>query len=660
MNIAHLPHLQMPKSSLILATAISLLCFWAGRVHAGTPDPSVIPLGGSGSLSALEREALIAEAWRRAAGGADTSSDADAGADPSAGRGGEGGAPRGHGRRFVGGSSSGIAKGDFNGDGFADLAVSVPNKNTPATVENSGAVVIIYGSADGLVAPTTTSTTPHAQFWSQNATGVPGSSETGDFFGLALAAGDFNGDHISDLAVGIPDKNITFNGTTFANVGRVIVIYGSANGGLNASSSAVLPAKAFDFTLGGRTDKLQNNAALGAALAWGDFNGDGIGDLAIGAPGFTTLPVFQQSAGAVWILYGSLNNGLTTFGNQFFTQDDVGVGGGNDPDDFFGSALAAGDFNSDGASDLAIGVPFEDSGFLRTTLDSGRVVVLYGSINNGLSTAGAQSWNADNDGTANESVAGARYGQALAAGDFNGDGHTDLAIGAPGETALIFLNGLLHNQVPGAGGVHVLYGSKSGLTTAGSQVWSQGAIAFAVTSFPFPYFSETGAGFGSALGAGDFNGDGNTDLAIGSPFATVTVGTSSRSQAGEVTVIYGSSTGLTATGHTPQAFDEGTLGGTPQAGDTFGSSLTAWNFGRNETGLGGFPPHSITLTAADLAIGVPNKTISGAAGAGAVNVIYGSFLQNGLNPSSTQLWFESSPGMPTASQAGDGFGSALY
>lgn len=90
--------------------------------------------------------------------------------------------------------------GDFNGDGFADLAVGVPGEDTPAGTGNSGAVNIIYGSANGL---TGDGSVPTPRFFSQNAVGVPGDgSEPNDYFGAALAAGDFNGDRFSDLAIG--------------------------------------------------------------------------------------------------------------------------------------------------------------------------------------------------------------------------------------------------------------------------------------------------------------------------------------------------------------------------------------------------------------------------------------------------------------------------
>src|SRR5207302_7476375 len=132
--------------------------------------------------------------------------DADDGDDHGDGHG--HGKAKGHHKKQVarGGGSSGIVKGDFNGDGFADLAIGVPEKDTPSTVANSGAVIVIYGSADGLVAPPNLSLIPRIQFWSQNSPGVPGASEPSDHFGSALASGDFNGDGFSDLAIGAPDE----------------------------------------------------------------------------------------------------------------------------------------------------------------------------------------------------------------------------------------------------------------------------------------------------------------------------------------------------------------------------------------------------------------------------------------------------------------------
>ena len=82
------------------------------------------------------------------------------------------------------GSSSGIVKGDFNGDGFADLAIGVPREDTPVGVVDSGAVIVIYGSANGLT--TTDPTVPAAQFWSQNSAGIRGTVKADDEFAFSV------------------------------------------------------------------------------------------------------------------------------------------------------------------------------------------------------------------------------------------------------------------------------------------------------------------------------------------------------------------------------------------------------------------------------------------------------------------------------------------
>src|SRR4051794_12177712 len=88
---------------------------------------------------------------------------------------------------------------DFDGDGFADLAVGVPGEDIGFR-SGAGAVNVIYGSATGL-------TEVGDQFWAQESVGVPGASEPGDHFG-SPASGDFDGDGYADLAVGVPGEAI--------------------------------------------------------------------------------------------------------------------------------------------------------------------------------------------------------------------------------------------------------------------------------------------------------------------------------------------------------------------------------------------------------------------------------------------------------------------
>jgi hypothetical protein len=123
-----------------------------------------------------------------------------------------------------------------------------------------------------------------------------------------------------------------------------------------------------------------------AALAAGNFNGDGFDDLAIGAP-FESLPVGIVQAGAVHIINGSSVK-LSATGNQFWHQDVGGIIEVNENFDHFGQSLAAGDFNGNGRADLAISAPWQD---VAGTVDAGVIFVLM-SNSNGLSIAGDRLW----------------------------------------------------------------------------------------------------------------------------------------------------------------------------------------------------------------------------------------------------------------------------
>ena len=349
--------------------------------------------------------------------------------------------------------------------------------------------------------------------------------------------------------------------------------------------------------------------ALAAPLVT-DFNGDGFADLAVGIPGE------DSNAGAVQILYGS-SSGLTT-ADQLWLQDDTGTDA-SESGDSFGAALATGDFDDDGFTDLAIGVPFEDVGAVDA---AGAVNILYGSAI-GLIDDGAQFWTQDSTGVEDTSEDSDAFGSALAAGDFNGDGRSDLAIGAPFEDV---------EALGDAGAVNVLYGSSSGLTSTGDQFWHQDSsgVKGAV---------EDGDGFGWSLAAANFGKASQADLAIGVPFEDI----GTIENAGMVNVLYGSSGGLTATGD--QSWHQnssGILAGA-QEDDDFGFSLAAANFGKSSQ--------------SDLAIGVPFETVGGIDNAGAVNVIYGS--SGGLTATGDQFWHQDVSGVKDSSETDDDFGYSL-
>jgi hypothetical protein len=120
----------------------------------------------------------------------------------------------------------GSLEADFNADGFVDQAVGAPFEDAGAAVD-AGAVSVLYGSAGGLAAAGSQA------FW-QGTGGAAGTAETGDHFGAALAAGDFDNDGFVDLAVGAEGEDIS----TEQDGGAVSVLYGSAGGLIGAGSQA--------------------------------------------------------------------------------------------------------------------------------------------------------------------------------------------------------------------------------------------------------------------------------------------------------------------------------------------------------------------------------------------------------------------------------------
>ncbi len=356
----------------------------------------------------------------------------------------------------AGWSAPSSAKGDFNGDGIADLAVGAPGENAGA-----GAVHIMLGSATGLTAT-------GSQYWSQNSAGIADSEEAGDRFAAALAVGDVNGDGRADLAVGAPGEDNA--------AGQVHVLLGSASG-LTSTGNQL-----WNQNTAGIASSSEAGDRFGAAVAIGNVGGSTHADLAVGAPGENT------GAGAVHALFGSAS-GPSATGSQFWSQNTGGVADSEEAGDAFGTALALADLGGTTLNDLAIGTPGENSG-------AGHVHVLPGSTT-GLTATGSQLWSQASTGIADGPETGDRFGAALAAGNLGFTTQADLAVGAPGEDA-------------GAGGVHTIYGTASGLASTNSQLWNQGVAG--VTDSP-----EAADAFGAALATADFGGTTHADLAVGTP-----------------------------------------------------------------------------------------------------------------------------------------------
>jgi len=375
-------------------------------------------------------------------------------------------------------------------------------------------------------------------------------NEDGDGFGQALAAGDFNGDHILDLAVGAP----TEAPGTGPRSGSVFVFRGTPNG----------------LQLWQRLDQRpldpnELNDRFGASLAAGDFNGDGLADLAVGTPLEDPGPGLDD-AGRVYTFRGSAA-GLTpwqSLGQAPLDTDEKG--------DRFGSSLAAGDFDGDGRMDLAVGAPTESPG---TGPQSGWVYTFRGSPQGLAPAQGFGQAGLDTDEALDD------FGRSLAAGDFDGDGKADLAVGAPAEAV---------GAGPRAGLVYTFRGGTPTLLSP----WQK----LGQTAMETP---ETGDQLGRSLAAGDFDGDNRADLAVGAPKEAP--GTDPKS--GYVFTYRGSAAGLLPWQGLSQAGLEAN-----EADDQFGQSLAVGDFSGDGR--------------SDLAVGAPGETLGTAAKTGAVFAFKGS------------------------------------
>lgn len=489
---------------------------------------------------------------------------------------------------------------DFNGDGYADLAVGADSLGG-----DTGSVTVLYGSHRGLTAD-------GSERWSLDTPGVKGqehraSDGDGDQFGGVLATADFDRDGYADLAVGVPGARV--HGVQFA--GAVNVLHGTRQGLTSDGDQR--------WTQRNLPGIPETRDRFGAVLAAGDFNHDGYWDLAIGVPGEVLGGGLE---GIVQVLLGG-PNGLTGAGSA--TLSTATIGSPPEASGQLGSALAAGDLDGDGASDLAVGV--WDNCEPWPCGDGGSVAVVPGGPG-GLTGAGASIWNQDTPGVLDEGEWRDNFGSSLAIGDFDGDGFGDLAVGAFGEG---ITGGPDDDAANGA--VAVLYGSSAGPTADGNQRWDENTPGV-------PGMAKPGDRFGGALAAGDFDGDGREDLAIGAP----SKGAGGKDAAGVVVVLYGSiATGLTSTG--AQRWTQASPG-VPSAAeqyDEFGISLSAADYGRSGRD--------------DLAIGAPGEQVGKVWRAGMVDVLYGR--TDGLSSDHAQGWSQNSPGVAGKSERFGSFGSAV-
>jgi hypothetical protein len=385
----------------------------------------------------------------------------------------------------------------------------------------------------------------------------------------ALATSDFNRDGVTDLVAGVPKAN------------AVKVIPGSVNGPVPAATVTLTQNSP------GVPGATETGDAFGTSTAWGDVNGDGYADLAIGTPGEDDTSGTDR--GQVTVMYGPALNtgfsystsGITAAGAKLGSAVTVGEFNGDGKADVFAAGsgrggswnvrlgsgkyqygaltsatgsvayldAATGDFNRDGYADVALN--YRDTGGI------GRVVRFAGSAT-GLTKVG---------------VISVRGGRSIAAGDVNGNGYDDIVIGQPVASESGGISGGQITMVPG---------TSTGFTTTGMTTVHQDTTGV-------PGGNESGDAFGTSVSVGDYNADGYADALAGAPGEDLTRDGVNRADAGDAILVRGSASGLTGSGSIGVSQDTSGVPGATEAGDRFGSSVSLSDlsgFGRADLTFG--------------------------------------------------------------------------
>lgn len=378
------------------------------------------------------------------------------------------------GDRFGGATASG----DFNNDGYADLAVGTPGEDTTASPQHTGTITVLWGGKAGLAGGTILEDPPLLNL---------------NGYGAVLTSGDFDGDgKDDDLAVASSDNSVfiykggttkggKLGGRTGFATPSLTYVNSLASGDVNGDGIDDIVAGGEDVDsreLSKQSLYLGNDSALelqyagdvshGQTAAVGDIDGDGYADIVTG------YPIDQRSSmpgstlgGNVSLTFGSAGGRDTSRPAVTITQNTAGIPGASETNDNFGYAIALNDINGDGKADLAVGTPYESIGAEEAT---GSITVIPGS-SAGLAAASAYTYNQGSTGIPGAAEDGDCFGQALALADTNADGKADLAVGAPGE-----------NNNDGA--VWSIKGRASGLTATAAVSFGAATAGLPTTQWP--------------------------------------------------------------------------------------------------------------------------------------------------------------------------------
>lgn len=364
--------------------------------------------------------------------------------------------------------------GDLDGDGIDDIAVGAPGRSSNSPTD--GALWVLFLNADGTVKA--------EQKIADNLGGFSGDLTGQEALGHGLAyLGDLDGDGRPELAVGAPG-NIDASGQNPADSGAVYILSLNTDGTVHSqtlirNNSGGLPGLTLD-----------RGEHFGYSVAnAGDLNGDGRPELAVGSWGF------NNSRGALYILFLNTDGTVNTF--QRISETEGNFNRVLSTNDHFGCSIASiDDINGDDIPDLAVGAYGTDEGgsfrgavwFLRMQPD--------GTVNDGSSIIdGAHHQLVDT--LSDFDYFGWSVGKA---GDLDGDGRSEVVVGAPRTNTA--------GSGSGEGRIFILF------TGGGSILRGFATISEDEGNLNQPL--STFAGFGSALAnPGDIDGDGIDDLWVG-------------------------------------------------------------------------------------------------------------------------------------------------
>ncbi|SDK76255.1 FG-GAP-like repeat-containing protein [Streptomyces indicus] len=381
-------------------------------------------------------------------------------------------------------------------DGLAELVVGAPRASS------GGSVIVAPGRTTGVTASGRLTLT-------QNSSGVPGATESGDQWGQSTAVGDVNGDGWGDLVVGAPGED---GSAGYADSGALTVLYGPG-----------LTSGAWHGTISGRT---VTGARLGSAVAAGDFDADGRADL------FALGEGKSSTDGMWWASHtgkGQVSGTVATVPVKY-------------------TDATSGDFNGDGYADVA-------ATYVRTDTGKAEVRWFKGGAS-GLTAVGKLN------------IAG---GRSVVAADFNNNGYDDIVIGQP-YTA--------ESGAYAGGQVTMVYGTSTGFS---------GIRTLHQNTSGVPGSAESGDALGWSVSAGDYNGDGWIDLLAGAPREDMTRD-GNRADAGTTLFFKGTSTGINGAGTVSLSQDTSGMPGATETNDRFGSAVSAADFtgdGKADVVVGG-------------------------------------------------------------------------